>query len=125
MQTTRSSGTTAENLALNYLQKRGLSLVTKNYSCRCGEIDLIMQDSGALVFIEVRYRKSTRFGLPEETVDSRKQRKLILTAQRYLQSAQIDAECRFDVIAISEKRPIKWTRIQLTSATDGLIPKNT
>ncbi|OOZ14865.1 YraN family protein, partial [Solemya velum gill symbiont] len=108
MQTTRSSGTTAENLALNYLQKRGLSLVTKNYSCRCGEIDLIMQDSGALVFIEVRYRKSTRFGLPEETVDSRKQRKLILTAQRYLQSAQIDAECRFDVIAISEKRPIKW-----------------
>lgn len=110
MQTTRSRGTSAENQALDYLQQQGLCLVTRNYSCRCGEIDLIMRDSGALVFVEVRYRKSTRFGLPEETVDSRKQRKLILTAQRYLQSARIDAACRFDVIAISEKTPIKWIK---------------
>ena len=66
------------------------------------EIDLIMQDDNVLVFIEVRYRKSDYFGSGAETVDSRKQKKLILSAKHYLsKQSKHDQACRFDVISLS------------------------
>ncbi|MCP3669207.1 MAG: YraN family protein, partial [Gammaproteobacteria bacterium] len=55
-QTTRKIGTEAEDLALEYLKQQGLTLLNRNYHCRRGEIDLIMQDGNFLVFVEVRYR---------------------------------------------------------------------
>ncbi len=96
------TGQQAEELACAYLQKHKLRLIARNYHCRRGEIDLIMQDGNTLVFIEVRYRKSSRFGSALESVHTHKQQKIIFTAEHYLQhtSAQY-TQYRFDVLAIS------------------------
>lgn len=99
----RSRGQQAEDLACRYLQEQGLQLVTRNYQCPCGEIDLIMVHKKTLVFVEVRYRKSTRFGGALESVDSRKQGKIIATAAHYLQHTPRAAHspARFDVVLVA------------------------
>lgn len=95
-------GHIAEDAALLYLTQQGLKLVTKNFRSRWGEIDLIMQHPKSLVFVEVRYRKSSYFGGGSASVDARKQRKLIRTALYYLQQQKMNnAICRFDVISLS------------------------
>ncbi len=100
---TRTVGAHLENIALSYLQGRGLQLVCRNFQCKLGEIDLIMQDGQTLVFVEVRYRRSERYGLAVETVDWRKQRKLIRTAQVYLNLRRLSQSrpCRFDILGIT------------------------
>lgn len=102
--TTRSRGQAAEKAALDYLNHRGLRLVSRNFCCRHGEIDLIMTQENTLVFVEVRYRKHDSHGSAAESVVKRKQRKLAITAQYYLQRYQSQPCCRFDVIAV---RPAK------------------
>ncbi len=101
----RMIGEQLENIAYNYLQKRGLTLVARNFQCKLGEIDLIMQDQNTLVFVEVRYRKSERYGTAIETVDRRKQRKLLRTALLYLKIHHLSdsTPCRFDILGISPK----------------------
>jgi len=96
-------GARAEQLARNYLEQQGLYFRQANFRCRRGEIDLIMQDGDTLVFVEVRYRRNSRYGTAAETVDRHKQRKLVTTALFYLQSNPQLARLsgRFDVIAIS------------------------
>ncbi|MCU7799815.1 MAG: YraN family protein [gamma proteobacterium symbiont of Lucinoma myriamae] len=69
-------GQYAENLALNYLQEQGLTRLQENFSCKHGEIDLIMRDNEFIVFIEVRYRKKTQFGHPLETINYAKQKRI-------------------------------------------------
>ena len=97
-----TTGKESEQLASHYLQQHGLILLEKNYHCRQGEIDLIMQDQQTLVFVEVRYRKSARYGSALESVDLAKQSRIITTAQNYLQQNKTKhSACRFDVIAIS------------------------
>lgn len=103
----RLKGKKAEDVACNFLLQNGLSLITRNYHCRYGEIDLIMQDSDTLVFVEVRYRKSDSFGSGAESVTHEKQRKLVFTANHYLQSHPSPLATRFDVIAMSEQQ-IDW-----------------
>jgi putative endonuclease len=105
-------GNAAEAIALSYLQHRGLSLLQQNYRSRSGEIDLIMQQDGALVFVEVRYRKSSRFGSAAESVTPAKQHKLLKTARYFLQQRGLDAPCRFDVVGISGRNQteIEWIR---------------
>lgn len=95
-------GQQAEHEALNFLKQQGLKLIDKNYHCRQGEIDLIMQDQQTLVFIEVRYRKSQRYGSSAESVTSSKQRKIIHTAEHFLlhKIKTTVPACRFDVVAI-------------------------
>ncbi len=105
--TTRQAiGQHAEQLAEQYLTQRGLRLLERNYRCRGGEIDLIMTDeSEALVFVEVRYRKHQAFGGAAASVDQRKQQRLLLAANHYLQrSRAMERRCRFDVVAISPAR---------------------
>jgi putative endonuclease len=99
------SGRQAEALACEYLQRRGMKLVERNYLCPRGEIDLIMRDRDTLVFVEVRYRRSSRFGSGAESVDWRKQGKLSATAAHYLQQHPKAARqpCRFDVVALGEQ----------------------
>ncbi|MCW9025239.1 MAG: YraN family protein [Gammaproteobacteria bacterium] len=103
--TSREVGQATETLACQYLEKQGLNLLQKNYLCKSGEIDLVMQDGQSLVFVEVRYRKNTNFGHAAETVNHSKQKKLIHTASHYLQnhSDQANKPARFDVISISGK----------------------
>jgi len=97
----QSIGRANENLAYEYLQQQGLVLVERNYSCRRGEIDLIMRDQDILVFIEVRYRRHDRFGSAMESVNIQKQKRLILTAKHYLLQTRTPLNARFDVVAIS------------------------
>ncbi|MBU0745014.1 MAG: YraN family protein [Gammaproteobacteria bacterium] len=98
-------GKNVENLACDYLQQQGLKLVTANYSCQLGEIDLIMGDKDVLVFIEVRYRKNINYGDGAATVNKSKQDKLKKTAAYYLQKQNLydKVVCRFDVVAVSGK----------------------
>ena len=104
-------GQKAENTALDFLRQQGLGLVERNYRCRGGEIDLIMQVDGVLVFIEVRQRSSVRFGSALESVDSRKRARLLHSAQHYLRHhpESCRGPCRFDVVAIEgEAGKIRW-----------------
>lgn len=109
-----NTGRQAELLACQFLQKNKLKLVVKNYHCRRGEIDLIMQDKQILVFVEVRYRKNKRFGSALESVNTQKQAKIILTAEHYLQqNTPSFLGYRFDVIAISptqQSHEITWVK---------------
>jgi len=106
----RIAGNAAEDQVLSYLVEQGLQLVTRNYSCKAGEIDLIMRDAGQLVFVEVRFRTRTDFGSALESVTPAKQRKLILTAQYYLQHTRQMPACRFDVAGIGQDRQIHWIK---------------
>ena len=98
-------GRHAEALAARYLVRSGMKLVQKNFHCPMGEIDLIMLDQDAIVFVEVKYRSNKRFGHGMEFVDQRKQRKLRNTALVYLQRHPRYASLaqRFDVIDVAPK----------------------
>lgn len=96
----RNRGQQAEQIACDYLQQHGLQLITQNYHCRRGEIDLIMRDADTLVFVEVRARRSDRFGSALESITTDKQSRIIATAQQYLQQNRLQQNCRFDVIAV-------------------------
>jgi len=107
----RALGDDAEKLALCFLQARGFRLVIQNFSCKHGEIDLIVQQDKVLVFVEVRYRKSRTFGDGAESVDLRKQKKLIKTAEFFLQQNVIyrQCPCRFDIVSIGPaSSDINW-----------------
>jgi len=98
----KTSGQLAENLAQRYLQQQGLRPLCQNWACRSGELDLVMLDGDTVVFVEVRYRRHAAWGGALESVDLRKQQKLIKTAQLFLQKETRWARhpCRFDVVAI-------------------------
>ena len=109
--TTRSKGAAAENAALEYLQAAGLALVERNFKTPGrggGEIDLIMRDAGgALIFVEVRARRTRAAGGAAASVTATKQRRIILAAQHYLLRYGNPPACRFDVVAI-EGGDIAW-----------------
>jgi putative endonuclease len=99
------TGQKMENLACQYLKKKGLRLLLQNYRCKMGEIDLIMQDNDYLVFIEVRYRRQASHGSSLESIHYAKQVKLIRTAEYYLLTHHLSMNCnaRFDIVAIDGK----------------------
>lgn len=98
------AGAWAEEQALRHLEHHGLRLLTRNFRCRLGEIDLIMKESDVLVFVEVRYRRDPRFGTGFESVTGAKQRKLLSAARLYLaRYPEPDAPCRFDVISVTRR----------------------
>lgn len=95
-------GNRAENLALRFLQKAGLKLIERNFHCRYGELDLIMQHDNYLLFVEVRYRKNEKFGGALASIDHRKQAKLRRTAEFYLIKNKLtDSACRFDILCLA------------------------
>ena len=83
---TNKRGQWAERLAEDHLTQYGLKLIQRNYSCQRGEIDLIMLEQNTIVFVEVRYRKDNQYGGGLESIDFRKQKKLLTTATHYLQN---------------------------------------
>lgn len=108
----QKTGQQAENIACQYLQKQGCRLVTRNYLCKVGEIDLIMQDKAYLVFVEVRYRHVSAYGSGIESITKSKQSKLIKAANYYLQKNALlnKINCRFDIVAVDETSTIKWLK---------------
>ncbi|NKI71390.1 YraN family protein [Collimonas pratensis] len=116
MSSSQASGKLAEDQALRYLQRHGLKLVARNFRCKGGEIDLILSQPAAskgeqelLVFVEVRQRRSQRFGGAAASVTSAKQSRLILAAQVFLQRYPQPPACRFDVLAMDADN-IDWIR---------------
>ena len=111
-----SLGRHAESLALDYLTSGGLRLVARNFRCRLGEIDLVMHDRDCLVFVEVRYRKTSRFASASESVDFRKQKKLLGAASFFVsRHARFrDMRMRFDVVALDgpsrDRMRLQWIR---------------
>ena len=109
-----------ESLASKHLKARGCEILARNYRARRGEIDLIVQDGEFTVFVEVKTRRSLKFGLPQAAVTWQKQRQISKVALAYLQSHNLlDAPCRFDVIAIHLSPQLELLNLeQIESAFD-------
>jgi putative endonuclease len=105
-----------EDLALAHLRQHGLELVTRNYWCRVGELDLVMRERDTLVFVEVRYRHGTGFGSALASVVRGKQTRVIHAARHFLLRYPSYAAwpCRFDVVALTSDRDA--TRIEWVAA---------
>lgn len=94
-------GKKGEDVAARHLERNGYRILSRNYSCRLGEIDMIAMDGDVLVFVEVRSRSGESFGLAQESVTARKQYKLRQLAWYYLKAeGKTSCKCRFDVIAV-------------------------
>jgi putative endonuclease len=111
----RHGGNAYEQLAASYLISQGLELVCSNYSCKLGEIDLIMQHNNTLVFVEVRYRLRNNYGGPVLSVNRQKQARVLRTAQAYLKHHRLShaLPSRIDVVGISPDRDgyqFQWVR---------------
>ena len=94
-------GDLGESVAVKALKKAGYKIVDLNYRCKLGEIDVIAREGGALVFVEVKARRSDRFGDPKTAVTLKKQRKVSMVALEYLKHKGTSNEkARFDVVAV-------------------------
>jgi putative endonuclease len=94
------TGEIGEEKAARFLRRKGYKILTRNYRTRLGEIDIIAQKGGAVVFVEVKTRGRTDYGTPAEAVGARKRARLAAAAQEYLQWNGTDAPCRFDVVEV-------------------------
>ncbi|MEJ2689334.1 MAG: YraN family protein [Deltaproteobacteria bacterium] len=93
-------GLQGEEAAVRYLQARGYKILERNFRCRAGEVDIIAEEKGDLVFVEVKARSSNRFGDPAEAVTSRKQGQISKAALCYLGDRHHGKAARFDVVTV-------------------------
>ncbi len=111
-------GRRGEELARCHLESKGYTILEANYRTRSGEVDLIAESNGVLVFVEVRTRTGTAFGSPEESLTPRKRSHLVAPAQEYLHAA--DAEWRIDLVAVELGREGRPVRLDVTeNAVEG------
>ena len=107
-----------ESAALEFLQKRGLVLVARNFRCRTGEIDLVMMDGDTLVFVEVRARASPEMGSAAESITPAKRRRILSAARYYLMKHDAQPDCRFDAVLFEGKDEPEWIRGAFMEAED-------
>lgn len=99
----KAFGTAGEDEAARFLVKKGYRIIERNFRCRYGEIDIIAADGGSIVFVEVKTRGGDAFGPGAASVDARKQRKITIAAQFYLEkTGGADKGIRFDVVSIEK-----------------------
>ena len=98
----RALGTDKEKLAADYLREKGYEILEMNYRIRKSEVDIVARDGKTMVFVEVKYRKTSACGTPGEAVDRRKQARISRAAMHYLVTCGLweRIPCRFDVIEI-------------------------
>ncbi len=101
--TAKEIGDVCESYAKKYLEQNDIEVLLTNFHCREGEIDIVAREDEYTVFVEVKARKSTLFGMPCEAVTKAKQKKLIMAAQRYLGQNEYETPVRFDVIELLYK----------------------
>lgn len=95
------TGAQGEDIAADFLVKRGYRILQRNYRTALGEIDIVAREGNALVFVEVKARSGGQFGPPQLAVDTRKQTKMSRVALAYLRNKRMDpCDCRFDVVAV-------------------------
>ncbi len=109
------AGDRAEAIAAAYLAGRGVRTVARNYRCRLGEIDLVCEDADALVFVEVRLRRSAGYGGAAASIDFRKQQRIVAAARHYLSMHAHrggDRPCRFDAVLLDglDDARVEWIR---------------
>lgn len=111
------TGAEAEDHALRALQRQGLKLVARNARFRGGELDLVMLEGNTLVVVEVRLRTNPHYGSAAESVDRRKQQRIILAAQLFLAAHPEHAQraLRFDVVTLDGAGQLDWIK----AAFDG------
>lgn len=117
----REQGSRGESQARSVLEAKGYYFVDSNYYCRWGEIDLIMRDQETLVFVEVRMRKSLRYGSPLESVTRTKQRRLVQSARDYLLRHPYDGPLRFDVVGILAAGEVQVLHIENAIETSSYV----
>jgi putative endonuclease len=106
-------GAWGEAIAARYLSEHGYTVRERNWRAGHGELDIVVEQEGEIIFVEVRTRRSDTFGVPEESLDARKQAKLIETAQAYLLVHDLlESQWRIDVIAIELDRRGAVTRLE-------------
>ena len=116
----RDVGILGENLAKNFLKKRGYRILESNYRCREGEIDIIAKHKDSLVFVEVRTKRSLEFGSPEESITPTKMERLRAVAAHYQQTHNnLPASWRIDVVAVEIDQKDKPLRIELIENAVG------
>lgn len=104
------AGARAEDLCAGLLRSAGLRLLERNWRCRLGEIDLIADEGGVLVFAEVRMRRGFGFGGAAESLTAAKRARIVAAARLYL-SRRPEAQCRFDVFLVDGPAgDVKWIR---------------
>ena len=105
------TGARAEELCAELMRRSGLRIVTRNWRCRAGEIDLVAQDGDTLVFVEVRLRRDASFGGAAESVGAAKRARLVAAARHYL-AGRPQVPCRFDVLLLDALTPVRvrWIR---------------
>lgn len=109
----RRTGALGERIAADYLEKQGYRVRERNFRCQEGEIDIIAEKDDFLIFVEVRTRRSSSMGTPEESVTAFKVERLITVAQSYIQSHQdLPPSWRIDVVAVELKPKGKISRIE-------------
>ena len=102
-------GREGESAALTFLKKKGYRILEKNFRTKVGEIDIIAEQDGVIVFIEVKARASHEFGHPFTAITPAKQKKIIQTAKSFLARKRIsDKPMRFDVVALTSDGPDSW-----------------
>lgn len=98
----RRLGERGEDLAVDYLRKKGFRILERNFRCRLGEIDIIARDGGDIVFVEVRSRSSSQYGLAQESINRNKMNRLRRLAGFYLAGrGEGELNVRFDVVAVN------------------------
>jgi putative endonuclease len=105
----QAQGRIWEQAARKHLEQHGLTLIEANFTCKGGEIDLIMRDGAALVFVEVRQRADLSHGGAAASITPAKQARMVCAAQVYLMRYRQLPPCRFDVVAIDGDR-LDWLR---------------
>ncbi len=116
--TTSDKGVRGELIAYRYLKRKGYRIVARRYRSRSGEVDLIGWDGDVLAFIEVKYRKDTQYGRPEEAVNRPKQRQICRVARNYLRGLRRQTlTYRFDIVGIQggPGRPRRFTSSRMLS----------
>ncbi len=96
----KTTGKIGEDIAAKFLTRKGYRILERNWRIKGGEIDIVADDRGTMVFVEVKARSSTEYGTGEEAITPHKKGKIINTAKAYLKYKGEDRPCRFDVIAI-------------------------
>ncbi|MGE5708074.1 MAG: YraN family protein [Bacteroidota bacterium] len=95
-----------ETMAAEYLESQGFHIIARNFRRKTGEIDLIALDHETLVFVEVKSRRSTRFGTGGEAITAQKQQRIARTAAHYLLRYPEPPACRFDAVIIDFSTPL-------------------
>ena len=108
MKSARAIGNSGEDDAVSFLRRQGFAILDRNYTFSHGEVDVVAKDGDELVIVEVKLRRGSRFGSPEDSVTPAKQELIRRTAEGYVQERKLNnISCRFDVVAITVENGMK------------------